>query len=110
MGGVGVHLGVQDAGGTANLLASKLKNGCPSEAELDAVRQRREFPVKMTQRMQVVVQNNIVNAALKPGNAPLKAPLIMRLLTAVPWLQGITARFIGLGVRPEHVQSLIRGP
>jgi hypothetical protein len=30
----------------------------------------------------------------------------MRLVTAVPWLQGITARFVGLGVRPEHVQSL----
>ena len=29
----------------------------------------------------------------------------MRLVTAVPWLQGITARFVGLGVRPEHVQS-----
>jgi hypothetical protein len=27
----------------------------------------------------------------------------------VPWLQGITARFVGLGVRPEHVQSPIRG-
>ena len=59
----------------------------------------------MTQRMQVVVQNNIVNAALKPGNPPLKVPLVMRLVTAVPWLQGITARFVGLGVRPEHVQS-----
>src|SRR5260370_8818030 len=110
MGGVGVHLGVQDAGGTANLLASKLKNGCPSEAELDAVRRRREFPVKMTQRMQVVVQNNIVNAALKPGNQPLKAPLVMRLVTALPWLQGITARFVGLGGRPEHVQSPLPAP
>jgi 2-polyprenyl-6-methoxyphenol hydroxylase-like FAD-dependent oxidoreductase len=110
IGGVGVNLAVQDAVATANLLASKLENGCPSEAELDAVRQRREFPVRMTQRMQVVVQNNIVNAALKPGNAPLKAPLVMRLLTAVPWLQGITARFVGLGVRPEHVQSPERAP
>ena len=105
IGGVGVNLAVQDAVATANLLASKLVNGCPPEEELDAVRQRREFPVRMTQRMQVVVQNNIVSAALKPGNAPLKAPLVMRLLTAVPWLQGITARFVGLGVRPEHVQS-----
>ena len=87
------------------MLAAKLAHGCPSENELDAVRRRREFPVKMTQRMQVVVQNNIVNAALKPGNQPLKVPLVMRLITAVPWLQGITARFIGLGVRPEHVHS-----
>ena len=105
IGGVGVNLAVQDAVATANLLASRLTSGCPSEDELDAVRRRREFPVRMTQRMQVVVQNNIVSAALKPGNQPLKAPLVMRLVTAVPWLQGITARFIGLGVRPEHVHS-----
>jgi 2-polyprenyl-6-methoxyphenol hydroxylase-like FAD-dependent oxidoreductase len=105
IGGVGVNLAVQDAVATANLLAAKLKNGCPSVDELDAVQRRRAFPVRMTQRMQVVVQNNIVKSALKPGGQPLKPPLVMRLITAVPWLQGITARFVGLGVRPEHVQS-----
>ncbi|MBT1512509.1 FAD-dependent oxidoreductase [Bradyrhizobium sp. SRL28] len=109
IGGVGVNLAVQDAVAAANLLAAKLAGGCPPEDELDAVRCRREFPVRMTQRMQVVVQNNIVSAALKPGNQPLKVPLVMRLVTAVPWLQGLTARFVGLGVRPEHVQSPIRG-
>jgi 2-polyprenyl-6-methoxyphenol hydroxylase-like FAD-dependent oxidoreductase len=105
VGGVGVNLAVQDAVATANLLAAKLSKGCPPEDELDAVRKRREFPVRMTQRMQVVVQNNIISVALKPGDAPLKAPLFARVINAVPWLQGITARFIGLGVRPEHVQS-----
>jgi 2-polyprenyl-6-methoxyphenol hydroxylase-like FAD-dependent oxidoreductase len=108
IGGVGVNLAVQDAVATANLLAAKLARGCPSEDELDAVRRRREFPVKMTQRMQVIAQDNIVSAALKPGNQPLKVPLVMRIVTAVPWLQGVTARFVGLGVRPEHVQSPIR--
>lgn len=105
MGGVGVNLAVQDAVATANLLAGKLMRGCPSDAELDAVQQRREFPVRMTQRMQVIGQDTIVKAALKPGNQPLKVPLPIRLVTAVPWLQGITARFLGLGVRPEHVCS-----
>jgi 2-polyprenyl-6-methoxyphenol hydroxylase-like FAD-dependent oxidoreductase len=105
IGGVGVNLAVQDAVASANLLAAKLANGCPSEEELDAVRRRREFPVRMTQRMQVVAQNNIVSAALKSGNQPLKVPFVMRLVTAVPWLQGITARFVGLGMRPEHVRS-----
>ncbi len=105
VGGVGVNLAVQDAVATANLLAAKLARGCPSEDELNAVQNRREFPVRMTQRMQVVVQNNIISAALKPGNAPVKPPLPVRIINAVPWLQGITARFIGLGVRPEHVRS-----
>jgi 2-polyprenyl-6-methoxyphenol hydroxylase-like FAD-dependent oxidoreductase len=105
VGGVGVNLAVQDAVATANLLAAKLADGCPSESELDAVRQRREFPVRMTQTMQVVVQNNIISVALKPGGQPLRAPLFVRIINAVPWLQGITARFVGLGVRPEHVRS-----
>ncbi len=105
VGGVGVNLAVQDAVAAANLLAARLATGVPDEAELDAVRRRREFPVRMTQAMQVVVQNNIISVALKPGDAPLKAPLFARLINAVPWLQGITARFIGLGVRPEHVRS-----
>ncbi|WP_206734847.1 FAD-dependent oxidoreductase [Bradyrhizobium zhanjiangense] len=105
VGGVGVNLAVQDAVATANLLADKMQHGCPSENELDAVRRRREFPVKMTQRLQVIMQNNIISGALQPGDRPLKVPLILRLITALPWLQGIPARLLALGVRPEHVQS-----
>ncbi|HEV2156431.1 FAD-dependent oxidoreductase [Bradyrhizobium sp.] len=105
VGGVGVNLAVQDAVATANLLADKLAHGCPSEDELDAVRRRREFPVKMTQRMQVIVQNNIISGALQGGERPLKVPLVVRLITALPWLQGIPARLLALGVRPEHVHS-----
>jgi hypothetical protein len=67
-------------------------DGLPAEGELDAVRRRREFPVKMTQRMQVVVQNNIVNAALKPGNQPLKAPFVMRLVTLAAGHHGAVCR------------------
>jgi 2-polyprenyl-6-methoxyphenol hydroxylase-like FAD-dependent oxidoreductase len=105
VGGVGVNLAVQDAVATANLLADKMQHGCPSEDELDAVRRRREFPVKMTQRMQMIVQNNIISGALQGGDRSLKVPLIVRLITALPWLQGIPARLLALGVRPEHVQS-----
>jgi 2-polyprenyl-6-methoxyphenol hydroxylase-like FAD-dependent oxidoreductase len=105
VGGVGVNLAVQNAVATANLLAAKLASGCPPENELDAVRRRREFPVRMTQTMQVVVQNHIISAALRPGDRPLKTPLFARIINAVPWLQGVTARLIGLGIRPEHVRS-----
>lgn len=105
VGGVGVNLAVQDAVATANLLADKMQHGCPSESDLDAVRRRREFPVKMTQRMQVIVQNKIISGALQGSDRPLRVPLIVRLITALPWLQGIPARLLALGVRPEHVHS-----
>ena len=105
VGGVGVNLAVQDAVATANLLAEKLRDGCPTEDELDAVRRRRAFPVRVTQAMQVVVQNRLISLALKPGDRPLTPPFPVRVINALPWLQGITARFVGLGVRPEHVRS-----
>jgi 2-polyprenyl-6-methoxyphenol hydroxylase-like FAD-dependent oxidoreductase len=105
VGGVGVNLAVQDAVATANLLAAKLASGCPSEHDLDAVRRRREFPVRMTQAMQVVVQNNIISVALKAKDQPFRVPMFGRVVNACPWLQGLTARFIALGVRPEHVHS-----
>jgi 2-polyprenyl-6-methoxyphenol hydroxylase-like FAD-dependent oxidoreductase len=105
VGGVGVNLAVQDAVATANLLAAQLATGCPDESQLDAVRRRREFPTRMTQNMQVVAQNTIIRVALNSANRDLQVPLAVRLINAVPWLQGMTARFIGLGVRPEHVCS-----
>ena len=59
----------------------------------------------MTQRMQVVVQNNIISAALKPGNQPLKVPLFVRLSPRCPGCRASPRGLSGLGVRPEHVQS-----
>jgi 2-polyprenyl-6-methoxyphenol hydroxylase-like FAD-dependent oxidoreductase len=105
VGGVGVNIAVQDAVATANLLAAKLQKGPVSEDDLDAVRRRRAFPMRVTQRMQVLMQNTIISRALAPGDAPLTPPPMMRLINAVPWLQGLTARFLAIGVRPEHVRS-----
>jgi 2-polyprenyl-6-methoxyphenol hydroxylase-like FAD-dependent oxidoreductase len=105
VGGVGVNIAVQDAVAAANILAAKLAQGAVSEDDLAEVQRRREFPMRVTQAMQVIIQNNIVSAALKPGNGPFKPPLFARVVNAVPWLQGLTAKFIAVGVRPEHVRS-----
>jgi 2-polyprenyl-6-methoxyphenol hydroxylase-like FAD-dependent oxidoreductase len=103
VGGVGINLAIQDAVATANILAVKLRAGRPDAADLDAVRERRSFPAKVIQAMQVQVQNRVIAPTLQGG--PLKVPLLIRLVDAVPWLQGLTARLIGMGVRPEHVRS-----
>ncbi len=110
VGGVGVNLAIQDAVATANLLAAKLvalksNEGCPSEEELQSVQQRRSFPVRMTQAMQVAVQNNLISRAIKPGEKPLRVPMFLRLVSSVPWLQALAGRLIAIGVRPEHVHS-----
>src|SRR5262249_55541315 len=55
IGGVGVNLAVQDAVAAANILWQPLKVGTLGEDDLDRVERRREFPTRVTQRIQVVV-------------------------------------------------------
>jgi 2-polyprenyl-6-methoxyphenol hydroxylase-like FAD-dependent oxidoreductase len=102
IGGVGINLAIQDAVAAANLLAAPLKRGAPSEEELDAVQRRRAFPTRMTQRMQLFLQRNVIGRVLASGATPgLAWPV--RLLQAFPVLRRIPARLIGMGFRPEHV-------
>jgi 2-polyprenyl-6-methoxyphenol hydroxylase-like FAD-dependent oxidoreductase len=103
VGGVGINLAIQDAVATANLLAAKLRKGRPREADLDEVRQRRLFPAKVIQAIQVQVQNRIISPNLQ--GAALEIPLALRIISAWPWLQSLTARLFAVGVRPEHVRS-----
>lgn len=63
----------------------------------------------MTQRLQLVVQNRVIAAALAETGA-LEPPLLLRLIAATPWLRRLLARLIGLGLRPEHVLAALRTP
>jgi 2-polyprenyl-6-methoxyphenol hydroxylase-like FAD-dependent oxidoreductase len=101
-GGVGINLAIQDAVATANLLAEKLRQGPVALAELRKVQQRREWPTRLIQRMQVFIHRRITGRA-SPRQS--KLPLLVRLLRDFPTLRQIPARFIGLGPRPEHVRS-----
>jgi 2-polyprenyl-6-methoxyphenol hydroxylase-like FAD-dependent oxidoreductase len=103
IGGVGVNLAIQDAVATANLLWEPLRRGQVSGEDLARVQQRRQFPAKITQRIQVALQNNVISPALQ-STGPVKPPLAIRLTDRFPLLRRIPARMLGLGVRPEHVQ------
>jgi 2-polyprenyl-6-methoxyphenol hydroxylase-like FAD-dependent oxidoreductase len=104
IGGVGINLAIQDAVAAANLLHGPLQHGTPSAPELHAVQRRRELPTRVTQRMQVFLQDHVIFRTLKSG-ATMKPPLAVRLLNRFPMLRRIPARLVGLGFRPEHVRS-----
>jgi 2-polyprenyl-6-methoxyphenol hydroxylase-like FAD-dependent oxidoreductase len=104
IGGVGVNLAVQDAVAAANLLWQPLKDGTLREDDLDRVQRRREFPTRVTQRLQVIVQNNVINRLLGAGES-LPAPWLLRLISGFPPLRAIPAWLVGRGVRPEHVHT-----
>ena len=102
VGGVGINLAVQDAVAAANLLAAPLRAGTSSDDDLAAVQRRRMFPTRATQRMQVFMQNNCPDPRAREPRTPTP-PWPVRLSPAVPMLQRIPARLVGIGVRPEHV-------
>ncbi len=103
IGGVGINLAVQDAVAAADILIPELRRG--SRIPIDALRRvqrRRELPTRVTQRAQLIIQNNVIKRVLG-RRGRMKPPLVVRALGAIPVLQRIPARLIGLGFRREHV-------
>ncbi len=104
IGGVGINMAVQDAVAAANRLAGPLRAGKLTDEDLQAVEERRTPPMRFTQRLQLMIQKRIISRVLASHERP-KPPLILKLFGAFPILRRIPARLIGLGIRPEHVQT-----
>jgi 2-polyprenyl-6-methoxyphenol hydroxylase-like FAD-dependent oxidoreductase len=104
IGGVGINLAIQDAVAAANRLAAPLKAGTVGDDDLRAIQARRSFPVRFTQRLQLIIQNQIVRRALSGTQRP-KPPLLLKLFDLIPLLRRIPGRLLGVGVRPEHIHT-----
>jgi 2-polyprenyl-6-methoxyphenol hydroxylase-like FAD-dependent oxidoreductase len=102
IGGVGINLAIQDAVATANLLSGPLLRGEVTPADLARVQRRRMFPTRVTQYLQILIQDRVISRVLA-GQGPLPRPWPVRLFQRFPVLRRIPARLIGLGIRPEHV-------
>ena len=103
IGGVGINLAIQDAVAAANILGPSLLRGSPGERELCAVQKRRMFLTRATQRLQLVIQNNVIERVLS-STKPLALGGPFKLLKRCPYLRRIPARVIGIGFRAEHVR------
>ena len=104
IGGVGINIAVQDAVAAANRLAAPLKAGTMTSGHLQAIQARRDFPARMTQKIQLTMQNRIIGPALRATREP-KPPLLFKLFDAFPVLRRIPARLLAIGIQPEHVQT-----
>lgn len=107
IGGVGINLAVQDAVAAANILAAPLRDNRLEDAHLEAVQRRRLWPTRATQGAQVFAQKRFIQPIIATRRA-IRPPAFVRFLNRTPWLQRIPARLIGVGVRPEHVNSDLR--
>ena len=104
IGGVGINLAIQDAVAAANILAERLGRGTVSLADLQRVQLRRALPTRLTQAMQIIIQDHLVKRILgSDQNIPLPWPA--KLIQQWPLLRRIPARLIGIGFRAEHVKT-----
>lgn len=102
IGGVGINLAIQDAVATANILADRLARNTASVVDLQRVQLRREFPTRMTQALQVFLQDNVISQVL--DNPDFHLPWPMKLFNRFPFWRRIPARVVGVGFRAEHVK------
>jgi FAD binding domain len=86
IGGVSINLAVQD------LLPLPISS--PSRYVKEASRQR----------LQIIIQNQIIGPALASKGERPKAPLFMKLMQW-PLLRRIPGRLLAFGVRPEHIHT-----
>jgi 2-polyprenyl-6-methoxyphenol hydroxylase-like FAD-dependent oxidoreductase len=103
VGGVGINMAIQDAVATANILAEPLHNRTVSLDHLARVQRRRQFPTRLTQRMQGILQKQLFRGLGR--SEPTRLPLLLRFLERTTLPCRLRTRFIAVGFRPEHVQT-----
>lgn len=106
IGGVGINLAIQDAVAAANALAQPLlAGGAIDESLLAQVQRRREWPVRVVQRVQITMQKRLISRALEQSGTPPHVPTLLRFLLGFRAVRHIPARLFGYGIRQEHVHT-----
>src|SRR6516225_814431 len=104
VGGVGINYAVQDAVVAANVVAAPLKSGTISEAHLAEVQRQREWPTRVIQRMQSIMQDRLMVRALE-SKGRVSVPLQFKLLLKTPFLRDIPSRLIAFGPRRVRLKD-----
>src|SRR6266481_1536820 len=104
VGGVGINLAIQDAVAAANILAGALTQNKVTTNDLAKVQKRRLLPTRLTQGVQVFIQNRVLGPVLGT-NQQISVPWFLRLFRHWPFLRRIPGRIVGIGFRPEHIET-----
>ncbi|MBO0719852.1 MAG: FAD-dependent oxidoreductase [Blastocatellia bacterium] len=105
-GGVGINLAIQDAVATANLLADKLRRGNCEIDDLRQVQERREWPARKIQEIQVFLHRQTFRSQSDPERAmTLSWPVRSLLWLLTPVIRRVAARVVGIGFRAEHIRT-----
>jgi len=104
VGGVGINYAIQDATVAANVLADDLKAGKLSTRNLARVQRQREWPTRLIQGFQNIVQKQVLKKALA-SDQPLTISPVFLFLLRLPIIRTLPAKFIGFGPWRAHVRK-----
>jgi len=68
------------------------------------VQRRREWPTRIIQAFQNLIQRRLVSGALG-ATQRFRLPMVLRLMLSLPVLRNLPGRLIGLGVWRVHVAN-----
>lgn len=100
IGGIGINYAIMDAVVTANLLTDALKQGKVEPEQLAKVQRKRQWPVRIVQKAQTLLQNTLVKSTLE-GDKPPAPPAFVRL----PLVRNFISHFIGMGLGRTHLKN-----
>ena len=101
IGAVGITVAIQDAAVASNVLGPRLRAGRVSVADLAAVQRRRQWPVRIVQAYQQLMQDWMM--AAPGGDGAARMPLGYRVQQRIPFLRHVGARIFGMGVWPVRL-------
>ncbi|HJP78605.1 MAG TPA: FAD-dependent oxidoreductase [Pseudonocardiaceae bacterium] len=107
IGGVGINLAIQDAVGTATLLAKPLLRNTLRVSDLAKVRRRRWLATCVVQALQRGLQSGALGP-LANGQNGIFPRLPMLLFQKVPALRYLPGYLVAIGPRPEHAPQFAR--
>ena len=106
VGGVGINYAIQDAVALANAIVEPLRVGRAPNEVLAAVQARRTPPVLRMQRIQQLAHERISRPS-SAGKPAIPAPARLIISALLPIVKRMTARVIGRGFLPEHVNEAV---
>ena len=101
VGAVGISVAIQDAAVAANVLGPRLRSGSVRVGDLAAVQRRREWPVRIIQAYQQLMEGWML--ATRGGPVVGRMALGYRIQQRIPFLRDLGARIFGLGVWPVRL-------
>ncbi len=105
IGGVGINYAIQDAVVAANVLAGPLKQGNVSIDDLAMVQCQREWPTRIIQAGQNLLQQQILATGVFEPDKPFTPPFFLQMRGIRSLFPRFMGRLIGMGVIPVHVQG-----